>query len=183
MHGGSLQTELPTGPKSATMSQLTISTQGPPGLTHGCVRWNEGMTIPRLGRQTPRYQFFLNPYQDARFTRCPKCEVKTRQKKLPLVIHVNDWGMFVLNKTCRFCPGCHLPIVHQDDLEAYLTAFFEQHAPEVVGSDYLVIGTVDRPDWKRGTHTPMGTDEMIDCLHDFKDVLQFEVTPRWIPPK
>jgi len=49
--------------------------------------------------------------------------------------------------------------------------------------NYLLIGTVHRPDWKRGTHTSMGADEMIDCLHDFKDVLHFELAPRWIRPK
>jgi hypothetical protein len=141
------------------------------------------MIPPRLGKQAPRYKFFLNPYQDARFTRCPKCEAKTRQKKLPLVIHIDDWGTVVLNKTCRFCPGCQLLILHQDKLEAYLVAFFEEQAPEVAGNDYLVIGTVDRPDWKRGTHTPMGTGEMVDCLHDFKDVLRFELAPHWILPK
>ena len=116
-------------------------------------------------------------------TRCPKCEAKTRQKKLPLVIHVDHWGTVVLNKTCRFCPGCQWFILHQDDLEAYLTAFFEEHAPEVVGNDYLVIGTVDHPDWKRGKHTLMGAGEMVDCLHDFVDVLRFEPAPRWIPPQ
>lgn len=141
------------------------------------------MTVPRLGKQPPRYKFFLNPYQDARFTRCPKCEAKTRQKKLPLVIHVDDWGTVILNKTCRFCPGCQLLILHQDDLEAYLTAFYEEHSPEIVGNDYLVIGTVDRPDWKRGTRTPMAANQMIDYLHDFKDVLHFELAPHWVPPK
>ena len=108
------------------------------------------MTPPKLGKQPPRYKFFLNPYVDARFTRCPLCEAKTRQKKLPLVIHIDDWGMIVLNKTCRFCPGCDLLIAHQDQLEANLATFFDTHKPDVVGSDYLVVGTVDRPDWKRG---------------------------------
>ena len=42
--------------------------------------------LPRLGKQPPRHTFFLNPYTDARFSKCPKCEGKTRQKKLPLVI-------------------------------------------------------------------------------------------------
>ena len=141
------------------------------------------MGIPRLGKQPPRYKFFLNPYQDARFTRCPKCEAKTRQKKLPLVIHIDDWGMFVLNKTCRFCPGCQLLIAHQDELEGYLAAFFEQQAPNIVGNDYLVIGTVDRADWKRGAQGTVTTEEMIERLHDFQDVLQFKLAPYWMPPK
>lgn len=139
--------------------------------------------LPRLGKQPPRYKFFLNPYQDARFTRCPKCEARTRQKKLPLVIHIDDWGMFVLNKTCRFCPGCQLLVAHQDELEGYLAAFFEQHAPQIVGNDYLVIGTVDRADWKRGAKGSATTGDMIERLHDFEDVLKFKLAPHWMPPK
>ena len=30
-------------------------------------------TIPRLGKQPPRYRFFLNPYRDVRFSKCPQC--------------------------------------------------------------------------------------------------------------
>ena len=141
------------------------------------------MTTPRLGKQAPRYKFFLNPYQDARFTGCPKCETKTRQKKLPLAIHIDDWGMVVLNKTCRFCPDCELLVAHQDQLEANLATFFDNHAPDVVGRDYLVVGTVDRPDWKRGTETPGTAHDMIEHLHDFKDVLHFEMSQGWIPPE
>jgi hypothetical protein len=141
------------------------------------------MTTPRLGKQTPRYDFFLNPYQDARFTRCPTCQAKTRQKKLPLVIHIDDLGMFVLNKTCRFCPDCQLLIAHQDDLEAYLAAFLQKRAPEVVGNDYLVIGTLDRADWKRGAERGSTVKDIIGWLHDFKDVVNFEPFRRWIPPE
>ncbi len=57
------------------------------------------MDIPRLGKQPPRYTFFLNPYTDARFTKCPKCSGKVRQKKLPLVIHIDEGGMMVLNNS------------------------------------------------------------------------------------
>lgn len=136
------------------------------------------MDMPRLGKQAPRYKFFLNPYEDVRFTRCPKCEAKTRQKKLPLVIHVDDWGMFVLNKTCRFCPGCQLLIAHQDQLDAYLTAYFEDHARKVVGNDYLVIGTIDRAHWKCGAQGSTVVEDMIGWLHDFEDVLHFDLVPR-----
>jgi hypothetical protein len=41
---------------------------------------------PWLGKQPPRYRFFLNPYQDARFSTCPQCANKTGQRKLPLFI-------------------------------------------------------------------------------------------------
>ena len=34
-----------------------------------------------------RHGFLLSPCTDVAFTRCPKCEEKTRQRKVPLVIH------------------------------------------------------------------------------------------------
>ena len=139
------------------------------------------MDIPRLGKQPPRYTFFLNPYTDARFSKCPQCEGKTRQKKLPLVIHIDDGGMMVLNKTCRYCPACELVIAHKDEIEAQMAFYFQRAAPEVVGSDYLVVGTVDRADWRRGTEGDMSPQNMIEVLHDFKDVVQFKFVGGWGP--
>ncbi len=71
--------------------------------------------VTRLGKQPPQYRFFLNPYQDARFTRCPQCDQPMRQRKLPLVIHIDPMQLLSLNKTCRYCPHCDLLIAHQDD--------------------------------------------------------------------
>jgi hypothetical protein len=140
----------------------------------------EPMTdIPRLGKQPPRYTFFLNPYADARFTKCPKCDGKTTQKKLPLMIHVDDASMVSLNKTCRFCPGCDLLIAHKDEIEAQLAHGLRERASDAIGNDYLVIGTLDRPDWQRGVSGTVTTEEMIGALHDFKDVVQFKPVGGW----
>jgi hypothetical protein len=128
----------------------------------------------RIGGQPPRFNFFLNPYADVRFTTCPKCSGKTRQRKLPLVIHVDDGATITLNKTCRYCPSCDLLIAHQDEIEGFLTAFFTQHNPDVIGNDYLVLGTTDRKSWLRGTKSQLSGQEMLDNLHDFKNVWQFE---------
>jgi len=141
------------------------------------------MPLPRLGSQPPRYKFFLNPYSDARFTACPKCDAKSKQRKLPLAIHVDEGGMIILNKTCRYCPGCDLLIAHRDQIENFLTAWFEQQAPEVLGNEYLVVGTLDRADWRRGQEQPMSSDEMIAALHDFKDVLSAKLTSGWVGPE
>ena len=137
--------------------------------------------LPRLGKQPPRYRFFLNPYSDVRFTTCPQCGEKTRVRKLPLVIHIDPMQLVALNKTCRYCPRCDLLIAHQDQLEAWLAAFFGQQQPEVVGNDYLVVGTEDRAAWRRGTHTPLAISEALEYLHDFIDVVRFEPAPRWGP--
>jgi hypothetical protein len=133
----------------------------------------------RLGKQPPRYRFFLNPYADARFTTCPQCSGKTRVRKLPLVIHIDPLQLIALNKTCRYCPRCDLLIAHQDEIEAFLAAFFGQNWPEIVGNDYLVVGTEDRSDWLRGMRTSLSIEEALDCLHDFLAVVSFQPAPRW----
>ena len=135
---------------------------------------------PRLGDLTPLYKFFLNPHADLRFTSsCPGCCEKTKQRKLPLAIHVSDWGMVILNKTCRFCPACELVIGHQDEIERFLGPLIADSAPEVVGNDYLVVGTVERNDWRRGLAEPLTNAEMLAALRDFKDHLHFRPASRW----
>ncbi len=132
------------------------------------------MKPKRLGKQPPRYSFFLNPYPDVRFTSCPKCSKRTKQRKVPLVIHVDPINPVSINKTCRYCPTCDLLIAHQDEVEQQLALLFTRHNPALIGNDYLVIGTQDRVDWRRGMKTPLTIQEMLDSLHDFEEVLRFE---------
>jgi hypothetical protein len=136
-------------------------------------------TMTQLGKQPPRYRFFLNPYEDVRFTRCPQCDSKTLQRKLPLVIHVDPMFILSLNKTCRYCPRCDLLIAHQNDAEHFLACYFSEQKPEVIGNDYLVIGTLDRPVWKRGTQQQLPSQEMLEELHDFKEVVTFKLEWGW----
>lgn len=134
----------------------------------------------RLGKLPPRYKFFLNPFTDLRFTSsCPSCCGKTRQRKLPLAIHVGDWGIVLLNKTCRFCSSCELLIGHQDEIEGLLAQLFTDLETEVIGADYLVVGTVERKDWRRGLSEPLSNPKMLESLQDFQDHLHFERVPRW----
>jgi hypothetical protein len=134
----------------------------------------------RLGKKPPRYSFFLNPYTDARFTHCPKCDRRTGQRKVPLVIHVDPLNPLALNYTCRYCAFCELLIVHQDKLESLMAAIFAERNPGIIGNDYLVLGTLDRPDWKRGLETPWSGGELLEHLHDFKRVLSFELIGGWM---
>jgi hypothetical protein len=136
--------------------------------------------MPQLGKQPPQYRFFLNPYQDMRWTKCPQCEQKMHQRKLPLVIHIDPACLLSLNKTCRYCPHCDLLIGHKDDVEQFLAAFFTAQQPEMVGNDYLVVGTVERAIWKRGTQQLLTLQETLDELHDFKEVVTFKVTGGWV---
>jgi hypothetical protein len=47
---------------------------------------------------------------------------------------------------------------------------FTEQQPEVVENDYLVLGTLDKPAWKQGTQQQMTMEEMLEELHDFKEV-------------
>ena len=134
----------------------------------------------QFGKLPPQYNFFLNPYENERSTRCPQCGAKMRQRKLPLVIHVDPMHPVSLNYTCRYCPACDLLIAHQDEIEHLLAALFEQHAPEAVGNDYLVLGTLDHDFWKQGTKTPHTVQSLVDHLHDFKQVLTFKPAYGWV---
>lgn len=88
------------------------------------------MAENRFGQLPPRYTFALNPYQDARFSKCPKCNRATYLRKFPLLIHIDEYGPIVLGKTCRYCSKCEFIIVHQDELEDILTAMFAERELE-----------------------------------------------------
>jgi hypothetical protein len=135
----------------------------------------------QLGKLPPRYTFFLNPYDDVRFTSCPMCERKMRQRKLPLLINVDPLNPVAINMTCRFCPECDLLIAHKDVVESLLAAIFTQRNPDIIGNDYLVLGTYDRAAWKKGMETPTTAGTMTENLHDFKEVVTFKVTRGWVP--
>jgi hypothetical protein len=138
--------------------------------------------LRRIGRLEPKHIFILNPHTDARFTRCPMCEERTKLRKFALFIHVEPANPVVLGKTCRYCPDCDLLTVHQDELEALLVAMFEERDPDVIGNDYLVLGTVERKAWREGMKQPKPTAEMLEHLHDFREVRTIEYRPAgWYP--
>jgi hypothetical protein len=99
-------------------------------------------TIPRLGKQSPPYRFFLNSYRDVRFSKCPQCSNKMGQRKLQLFIQIDPNQPLLLNKTCRYCPHCDLLIAHQDELDHLITRAGKALDPETVSSQYLVNGEV-----------------------------------------
>jgi hypothetical protein len=135
-----------------------------------------------LGKLPPQYTFILNPYAEYRFTRCPGCERKMRQRKLPLFIHVNPMNPVALNYTCRYCPDCNLLIAHQDEIEELLAVLFAELDPSVIGNDYLVMGTMEHQAWRESMKRPMGIPEMREHIHDFKEVQTIRVQPGgWYP--
>jgi hypothetical protein len=130
-----------------------------------------------IGKLPPQYTFILNPYPHTRFSRCPTCEQKMHQRKVPLFIHVDPLNPVVLGYTCRYCPNCDLLIAHQDWIEDLLANLFAARDPSIIGNDYLVLGTVERTAWREGMKEPKGIQEMLEHLHDFKEVLTVEVQP------
>lgn len=135
-----------------------------------------------LGKLPPKHLFFLNPYLDERFTRCPKCRRRTNIRKFPFVIHIDPQVLMTLNMSGPYCAACDLIILHKDKVEQLLTATFIQRDPSIIGNDYLIIGTVERTYWRKAS-TKGGTyQEMFDNLHDFKQVVIFEPQRRvWMP--
>lgn len=103
-------------------------------------------------------------------------------RKFAILIHIEEWGPMALGKTCRYCSGCELIIVHQDELEALLAQSFSQLAPEVIGNDYLVLGTIDKKIWQVGLTGGGQLDEILKHAADFKRVLELQVEPGgWFP--
>ncbi len=136
---------------------------------------------PKATARNTRHRFFLNPYEDAAFTRCPKCEKKTKIRKFPLVIHIDPDQMLLLNKQCKYCEGCDLVIGRKSEIESLMAAAFEDRRPEILGNDYLVLGTMDRQDWRKTTKGETKPTDTLDSIHVFEDVLCFEITGGWQP--
>jgi hypothetical protein len=121
-----------------------------------------------------RHYFFLNPYEDAAFTKCPKCDDKTKIRKFPLVIHIGPQQLLLLNKKCRYCVKCDLIIAKKNELESLMTACFEASKPEIIGNNYFVMGVAERKDWLEGKKGKMQQGETIERILVFIDVLDFE---------
>ena len=123
-----------------------------------------------------RHKFFFNPYPDCGFTKCPKCETKTKIRKYPLVIgiDVEPTQLLLFNKKCKYCPSCDLIIAKKQELESLI--------PQLSKNDYLVIGTLDRQDWVQGNKGSLSPAEIAERMYVFKAEWEFEVIPAgWYP--
>lgn len=124
-----------------------------------------------------KYKFFLNPYKDQAFTRCPKCENKTKVRKFIFFIHVEPKQPIILNKSGKFCPYCEMIIVNQDELEKLLCFTIEKFDPKMIGNKYIVGGTIDKSDISFKKVQELEFEEVIKHLYVFKDILSFKVIP------
>ena len=137
----------------------------------------------QFGQLPPQYNFILNPYPDVRLSRCPLCDKKTGQRKLPLLIHVDPMHLIALNYTCRYCAHCDLLIGHKAEIEHLLAAMFAGYNPAAIGNDYLIIGTLEKPAWRTGLKHPQSVADMLPHVHDFKTYYQElrQTQPGWYP--
>ncbi len=137
---------------------------------------------PALKKNKQRHYFFLNPYESEAFTKCPKCDQKTKVRRIPLVIHLEPAQLVTLNKGCRYCPYCDLIIAKRIEGENLMANAFEAINPEIIGNNYVVIGTADRKDWLASRKGLIPSSGFIDRVYLFKDLLNFEVIPAgWYP--
>jgi hypothetical protein len=60
-----------------------------------------------------------------------------------------------------------LLIAHKYEIEHYLTALFIGQAPDVIGNDYLAVGTVEKSAWKEGLKQQQLIDKLLPHASDF----------------
>jgi hypothetical protein len=137
----------------------------------------------RLCKQPPRYHFALNEYQTVRFSKCPQCRKLTFNRKFPLLIHVERWGLIILGKTCRYCSQCELIIAHEAELVHEIDLFYQEHCPHLKRSGYFAVGTVERKTWKKGLLSEPGKiGDVLEKAADFKGYVKLYVDPGgWRP--
>ena len=143
---------------------------------------------------SPRYNFCLNPYPSERLSRCPFCDRKMGQRKLPLLIHIDPLHLIALNYTCRYCADCDLLIAHKHEIEHLLTVMFHQRDPAAIGNEYLIMGTLEKRAWREGLKNPQPMRKSLAHTRRFKAYYQElrmarrgwypdgEEPPIWEPP-
>ncbi len=87
---------------------------------------DKNATRQQFGYLPPKYNFSLNSYPEIRFSKCPDCQNKTGQRKLPLLIHIDPKNLIALNYTNRYCDHCDMLIGHKDEIGK--TFFLGNHA-------------------------------------------------------
>lgn len=133
----------------------------------------------KVNEMKEKYYFFMNPYTDMAFCKCPKCGNATKIKKLPLTIAIEKKKIILnLNKTCRFCPYCELLIARKKEIEDILS---EKFGKKITEKDYFIMGTTEKSDYIEGI--VMRDENFFDRIYLFKDVWNFKITGGWMMMK
>jgi hypothetical protein len=67
-------------------------------------------------------------------------------------------------------------IGHKHEIEHHLTELFLKIDSEIIGNDYLVIGTVEKKAWRENMNDPKALNEMLQHTHDFKSYQNIRMT-------
>jgi hypothetical protein len=85
--------------------------------------------------------------------------------------------------TCK-TRGSRAVIARRRKLELLMAASLDAERPEIVGNTYVVVGTLDRTDWREGRQEQAAPSEVFERTYVFEDVLHFEITGGWqLPPE
>ena len=72
--------------------------------------------------------------------------------------------------------------MQQDELEHMLTFAFQKQKPEIIGNEYLVLGTPEPSSWRKREKEPIRFGIVQEHVYAFKKVLGAKYTPaRWEP--
>jgi MinD superfamily P-loop ATPase len=132
-----------------------------------------------------KYYFYLNPYNEHGLScsKCPKCDGKTKIKKIPLAIMLEKGKATLnLNKTCKYCHYCELLIAKKCEIESFLEQFEEAYNRDT--SDFFVLGTMDKKAFAKtngkGPIKAEDSKEAFDAITTFKNVWNFKITGGWV---
>ena len=123
----------------------------------------------QFGNLPPKYNFSLNPYPELRLSRCPDCQNKTGQRKLPLLIYVAPKNLIALNYTNRYCKHCDMLIGHKHEIEHHLTEMFLNNNPEIIEMLHTMNSKLSEATLKTpgdGPVDPKTVDEKIKAVTD-----------------
>ena len=132
--------------------------------------------------QKAKYYFYLNPFDEYKWTKCPNCEAKTKLRKYCLTISYNDEEkkarqLLSLNKSCKFCPDCQLIIAHKSEIDTFVARLVESLGLRFNADNCFVFGTMDRKHWKKGQQEAMSPASALEIISPFKNVWNFKVRP------
>ena len=63
-----------------------------------------------------------------------------------------------------------------------LTLAFQEHKSEIIGNEYLVLGTLEPSSWRKRAKEPIEFGNVQEHIHDFKEHLNVKYIPaHWGP--
>ena len=126
-----------------------------------------------------RHYFWLNPYEIMAFTRCPKCNEKTKIRKICFAADYKKSKLLFINLQCKYCQDCDLIIVKKVKLEHVFRNMFCASDFNFNFDDFFIFGTVDRKDFLKSKKESIFSNKAFNLVYPFKDVWKFEIRYGW----